>query len=161
MFPIAAGRPVFNHSHCSMKTTLLGLVVLAFSIAVSPLPAGEETSDSAAASQATYERLVRVTTDYDLLLEAVGRLNPEAFEQVGLYRIEPGDTGMKIAKKHAITISILEALNPEVDWKRLRVWQVVRVRPESQKDFPSRLPATPAAQHPTETPRPEAGAPQH
>jgi LysM repeat protein len=60
-------------------------------------------------------------------------LRPEAFEEVGLYRIEPGDTGLVIARKHKLRLDELVALNPDVNWNKLRVDQVVRVRAVEEK----------------------------
>ena len=45
----------------------------------------------------------------------------------GLYTIQPGDTGAKIAAKHGLTLAELAAINPEVKWTKLRVGQVVRI----------------------------------
>jgi len=44
-----------------------------------------------------------------------------------LYAIKRGDSGAKIAKANHITVSDLQALNPEVNWTKLKVGQVVKV----------------------------------
>ncbi len=46
------------------------------------------------------------------------------------YVIRAGDTGMKIARNHKLTISDLFALNPGVQWDRLRVGQTIRIHAE-------------------------------
>lgn len=81
------------------------------------MPAAAATSD-----------LERVTKEKETLVAVIRALKPEAFAEVGLYRINPGDTAVKIARKHGIRLVELSALNPDVNWARLRVWQVVRVR---------------------------------
>jgi hypothetical protein len=47
----------------------------------------------------------------------------------GLYFLLPGDTGAKIAKANNISLVDLRALNPDVEWTRLRVGQAVRIHP--------------------------------
>jgi LysM repeat protein len=51
----------------------------------------------------------------------------EADVPSGFYVIQPGDTGVKIAAKHSLTIADLVAMNPEVQWAKLRVGQLVRI----------------------------------
>ncbi len=46
----------------------------------------------------------------------------------GEYVVKPGDTGMKIAKATGVSLSELEAANPGIDWKRLRVGQKIKTR---------------------------------
>jgi LysM repeat protein len=115
---------------------------------------GQERSELTAPAPVVDERLERITKDYDALLFAVGKLKPEAFEEVGLYRIEPGDTGAKIAAKHGVMFSDLVALNPDVNWRRLKVWQIVRIRSEVQNQSTLQTPTsgTPAAGAPVAPP---------
>ena len=47
----------------------------------------------------------------------------------GLYILQRGDTGAKIARDNKVTLADLRALNPDVDWSRLSVGQAVRVHP--------------------------------
>jgi len=44
----------------------------------------------------------------------------------GEYVVKPGDTGMKIAKATGVSLAELEAANPGIDWKRLRVGQTIK-----------------------------------
>ena len=53
---------------------------------------------------------------------------------VANYVIKPGDTGARIALNHAMTLSDLVALNPEVNWAALRVGQMIRIYGVSQKE---------------------------
>lgn len=61
-------------------------------------------------------------------LDVIRALKPEAFTEVGLYRVKPGDTAMKIAKFNNLTVDELRSMNPDVNWGKLKVWQVVRIR---------------------------------
>jgi LysM repeat protein len=47
----------------------------------------------------------------------------------GEYIVKPGDTGMKIANATGLSLSELEAINPGIDWKRLRVGQKIKSGP--------------------------------
>ena len=46
----------------------------------------------------------------------------------GEYVVKPGDNGMKIAKATGVSISQLEAANPGIDWKHLRIGQTVKTK---------------------------------
>ena len=46
----------------------------------------------------------------------------------GEYVVKPGDTGTKIAKAVGVSITELEAVNPGIDWRRLRVGQTVKTK---------------------------------
>ena len=46
----------------------------------------------------------------------------------GEYVVKPGDTGMKISKATGVSIGQLEAANPGIDWRRLRVGQVIKTK---------------------------------
>lgn len=54
--------------------------------------------------------------------------NPTAEVSYAFYPLRPGDTGVKIAQKAGITLSQLLSLNPDVNWSKLNVGQIVRVR---------------------------------
>ena len=43
------------------------------------------------------------------------------------YVVKPGDTGTKIAKAVGVSIVDIEAANPDLDWRRLRVGQKIKV----------------------------------
>jgi LysM repeat protein len=43
------------------------------------------------------------------------------------YVVKPGDTGTKIAKEKGVPLNDLEAVNPGIDWKHLRVGQKLKV----------------------------------
>jgi len=47
----------------------------------------------------------------------------------GLYFLVPGDTGARIAKANNVSLADLRALNPDVNWTKLRVGQAVRIHP--------------------------------
>ncbi len=46
----------------------------------------------------------------------------------GEYVVKPGDTGMKISKATGVSLADLEAANPGIDWKRLRVGQKIKTK---------------------------------
>lgn len=53
------------------------------------------------------------------------------------YRVKPGDTLSQIARRHGISLKSLQAANPGVDPKRLRVHQVLRLpSPKKPSDTP-------------------------
>lgn len=43
----------------------------------------------------------------------------------GEYIVKPGDTGIKISRTTGVSLSQLEAANPGIDWRRLRVGQKI------------------------------------
>jgi LysM repeat protein len=45
----------------------------------------------------------------------------------GEYVVKPGDTGVKIARAIGASLADLQAVNPNVDWNRLKVGQKIRV----------------------------------
>jgi LysM repeat protein len=47
----------------------------------------------------------------------------------GLYFIQRGDTGAMIARTNNVSLADLRALNPDVDWSKLKVGQAVRIHP--------------------------------
>jgi LysM repeat protein len=67
--------------------------------------------------------------------EALTAPSTSAIKQpaVANYVIKPGDSGARIALNHAMTLSDLVALNPEVNWTALRVGQMIRIYGVSQK----------------------------
>lgn len=46
----------------------------------------------------------------------------------GEYVVKPGDTGTKIAKATGVSLADLEAANPGIDWRRLRVGQKIKTK---------------------------------
>jgi LysM repeat protein len=46
----------------------------------------------------------------------------------GEYVVKPGDTGTKIAKATGASIGDLEAANPGIDWRRLKVGQKIKTK---------------------------------
>jgi LysM repeat protein len=46
----------------------------------------------------------------------------------GEYVVKPGDTGTKIAKATGASLGDLEAANPGIDWKRLRIGQKIKTK---------------------------------
>jgi LysM repeat protein len=46
----------------------------------------------------------------------------------GEYVVKPGDTGTKIAKATGASLTDLEAANPGIDWKRLRIGQKIKTK---------------------------------
>ena len=54
--------------------------------------------------------------------EAVAMAGP------GEYVVKPGDTGTKIAKATGASLADLEAANPGIDWKRLRIGQKIKTK---------------------------------
>jgi hypothetical protein len=86
------------------------------------------TKEKVAPVQTADERLDKVVKEKEALICVISTLKPEAFEDVGLYRIKPGDTALRIAYAHGLTLADFEYMNPGVEWRRLKVWQVVRIR---------------------------------
>jgi LysM repeat protein len=71
--------------------------------------------------------------------------------QIVRYTVKPGDTLSGIARAHGLTLAQIYALNPDIDFQRLRVGQVVRLPGAAT---PTQPPATP-----TVTLTPARGAP--
>jgi len=46
----------------------------------------------------------------------------------GEYVVKPGDTGTKIAKATGVSVAELEAANPGIDWRKLRVGQKIKTK---------------------------------
>jgi LysM repeat protein len=46
----------------------------------------------------------------------------------GEYVVKPGDTGTKIAKETGVSLTELEAVNPGIDWKKLKVGQAIKTK---------------------------------
>jgi LysM repeat protein len=44
--------------------------------------------------------------------------------------VKPGDSAVKIARANNLTVAQLQALNPNVEWAKLRVSETVRIKPE-------------------------------
>lgn len=49
----------------------------------------------------------------------------------GKYRVQAGDTASKIARAFGLRIDQLSVLNPKVDWAKMKIGQVLQVRPET------------------------------
>jgi LysM repeat protein len=62
----------------------------------------------------------------------------------GEYVVKSGDNGRKIASANGVSVHDLIAVNPEVNWKHLKVGQKIKL-PESKGEQPA-APAAPAAQ---------------
>lgn len=43
------------------------------------------------------------------------------------YKVQKGDTGASIAKKHGVSLSALKAANPTVNWTKLKVTQAIQI----------------------------------
>jgi LysM repeat protein len=46
----------------------------------------------------------------------------------GEYVVKAGDTGSKIAKEAGVSLTELEAANPGIDWKKLKVGQTIKTK---------------------------------
>jgi len=148
--------------HLNMRTTsVLSFVVMLSLTSWTFAFDAEEKSSVVDQCPSVDRQLERLTKDYQALLKTVGRLKPEAFLEVGLYRVERGDTGLKIAMKSNMTLSDLVALNPDVDWRRLKVWQIIRIRPEAPKDANGQQPGTNTAQDAIPSPSASPEPSQH
>jgi hypothetical protein len=64
----------------------------------------------------------------------VRSLSNEELESLGLYRLKAGDTAAKIARALKINVAALLALNPGVEFTRLRVGQILIVSAEAPPD---------------------------
>lgn len=60
--------------------------------------------------------------------QASPEVSDTELEARGLQRVKSGDSGAKIARVHGLTLPELLALNPGVNWNRLRVGQLIRFR---------------------------------
>jgi len=64
--------------------------------------------------------LIRGASVLDVTSAAEGRLTDVL--------VKPGDTGTKIAHETGVSLSALEAANPGIDWKKLKVGQTVKTK---------------------------------
>lgn len=126
-----------NRSAEDMKLLLVLLSLVLLAGCTSPSHSAIATAPAVPSAE---ERLATATKTNESLLSVIRTLKPEAFAEVGLYRINPGDTAAKIARKHSLRIDDLMILNPGVDWTRLKVWQVIRVK--SAEEEPIQPPQT-------------------
>ncbi len=46
----------------------------------------------------------------------------------GFYVVKAGDTGAKIANAFGLTLDALMILNPDIEWRRLKIGMVIRVK---------------------------------
>ena len=80
---------------------------------------------------------------------------PPRARVIETYRIQSGDTLSKVAKDHGMTLKALEAANPGIDPRRLRVGQEIRLVPATSNEPAPEAPA-PSGEAPAEAP--EGGA---
>jgi LysM repeat protein len=66
-------------------------------------------------------------------------ITPVVDTSMTVYEVEQGDTLGKIAKAHHITVKELEAANPNVDPKRLKVKQKITIPPSSATSAPTTM----------------------
>lgn len=52
----------------------------------------------------------------------------EAMSRQGFYVVKAGDTGAKIANAFGLTLDALMILNPDIEWRRLKIGMVIRVK---------------------------------
>jgi hypothetical protein len=73
-------------------------------------------------------------------------LGEEELHARGFHKMGPGDTGMRIAKAMGVSIADLQRWNPGVNWARLKIGQVVRIKgPGDEASQSSTAATTPAA----------------
>lgn len=53
------------------------------------------------------------------------------------YKVQKGDTGASIAKKHGVSLSALKAANPAVNWTKLKITQSIQIPAGSTAPTPS------------------------
>jgi hypothetical protein len=68
-------------------------------------------------------------------------MTPDELAAVGLYRLKGGDSGAKVARAHGMTIADLLALNPDVDFRRLMVGQILVLSAPPESTSPPLLSA--------------------
>ena len=56
------------------------------------------------------------------------RIVEAAIACIEQYVVKPGDTGTKISKAVGVSVAELEAVNPGIDWRRLRVGQTIKTK---------------------------------
>jgi LysM repeat protein len=74
---------------------------------------------------------------------------PAAGGSASEYKVQKGDVGTTIAKKHGVTVAALKAANPSVNWGKLKVNQTLQIPAPTAS--PSAAPA-PASASTTSTP---------
>jgi hypothetical protein len=57
-------------------------------------------------------------------------IEPTGVAGPGEYMVRPGDTGSKIARAMGASLSDIEFANPSVDWRRLKVGQIIKYPPK-------------------------------
>jgi LysM repeat protein len=109
-----------------------GLLTLAKGTETVALTLGQgvaaNAGDSAERLKDAELRIARLQEQLADLRAAVASIPNEALTAAGLHRLEPGDTMMKVARRYGLPISDLAAWNAGVDFKRLRVGQLIRTR---------------------------------
>jgi len=63
-------------------------------------------------------------------------LSDAELHSMGFHRTGKGETGARIAKAMGITLAELQRLNPDVNWARLKVGEIVRYRGPGSKPPP-------------------------
>jgi hypothetical protein len=66
----------------------------------------------------------------------LAKVSDEELVEMGLYRVQHGDTGTHIASVAGMTLSDLLALNPSRDFKRLRVGQILVISGTNSEKTP-------------------------
>lgn len=61
--------------------------------------------------------------------EALDKLSNDELHVRGLHRIGMGESGARIAKSLGVTLADLRDANPGVNWARLHIGQVIRLKP--------------------------------
>lgn len=64
------------------------------------------------------------------------------------YKVQKGDVGTTIAKKHGVTVAALKAANPSVNWGKLKVNQTLQIPAPTAAAAPAPAPVTAAAPAP-------------
>lgn len=80
----------------------------------------------------------------------------EAMSRQGFYVVKAGDTGAKIANAFGLTMDALIMLNPGIEWKRLKVGMVIRIKEKEEAN--KRPEGTPGESSPSNPSQPP-GAP--
>ncbi|MGH7994942.1 MAG: LysM peptidoglycan-binding domain-containing protein, partial [Opitutaceae bacterium] len=78
---------------------------------------------------------------------AHGRHHGPVIAGPGEYIVKRGDSGMRIARAHGVSLHDLEAVNPGINWKRLRPGEKIKL-PERGGAAAAEAPAQPPAPAP-------------
>jgi LysM repeat protein len=108
-----------------LLTLAKGTETVALAIGQGVAPSAGDSAERLKEAELRIERLQEQLAD---LRAAVATIPKEALTAAGLHRLEPGDTMMKVAHRYGLQISDLAAWNAGVDFRRLRVGQLIRTR---------------------------------